>query len=146
MNLRVYFLSLCRISSLSSYLSVFSYTNAYSIPYIHPFVYPTHPYIPFPTHPYILSHTHSHMHILVRVDTFPQLNITKYLCILTITPIVLLHLHVNVQVNIANCLRISNNIIPHDTRDAKQRERFHPFTPGILLSYTYHIPPVVSIP
>ena len=39
-------------------------------------------------------------------------------------------LHAPLQVNIANCLRISNNIIPHDTRDAKQRERFHPFTPG----------------
>ena len=43
------------------------------------------------------------------------------------------------DVNIANCLRKSNKIEPFDTRDAKKRERFHPFTPGQHL--TYRIPP-----
>jgi glycoprotein-N-acetylgalactosamine 3-beta-galactosyltransferase len=39
------------------------------------------------------------------------------------------------DVNIANCLRKSGTILPHDTRDGKQRERFHPFTPGQHLDY-----------
>ena len=60
------------------------------------------------------------------------------------------------DVNIANCLRVStepstadkskkdssNNlshnykqILPYDTRDSLERERFHPFTPGQHLTY-----------
>ena len=39
------------------------------------------------------------------------------------------------DVNVAHCLRESGAIVPHDTRDAKQRERFHPFTPGQHLEY-----------
>jgi len=44
------------------------------------------------------------------------------------------------DVNIANCMRVSAKILPYDTRDSLQRERFHPFTPGNHL--TYRIPPV----
>ena len=43
------------------------------------------------------------------------------------------------DVNVANCLRVSGNILPVDTRDTQERERFHPFTPGSHL--TYRIPP-----
>ncbi len=39
------------------------------------------------------------------------------------------------DVNIANCLRKSANIVPYDTRDDLERQRFHPFTPGHHLSY-----------
>lgn len=49
------------------------------------------------------------------------------------------------DVNVANCLRTSTDerkewgpygqILPYDTRDSKQRERFHPFTPGQHLEY-----------
>ena len=42
------------------------------------------------------------------------------------------------DVNVANCLRVSGNIIPHDTRDNKERERFHPFTPA--QNYQYRTP------
>lgn len=42
------------------------------------------------------------------------------------------------DVNIANCLKQSNDIVPFDTRDALQRERFHPFTPGQHLTYVAH--------
>ena len=34
------------------------------------------------------------------------------------------------DVQIADCLRHSGNVLPYDTRDEKHRERFHPFTPG----------------
>jgi glycoprotein-N-acetylgalactosamine 3-beta-galactosyltransferase len=43
------------------------------------------------------------------------------------------------DVNIANCLEKSNHITPYDTRDPLERERFHPFNPGLHL--TYRIPP-----
>jgi glycoprotein-N-acetylgalactosamine 3-beta-galactosyltransferase len=43
------------------------------------------------------------------------------------------------DVNIANCLKTSNAIVPYDTRDHLKRERFHPFTPGQHL--TYRTPP-----
>lgn len=43
------------------------------------------------------------------------------------------------DVNIANCLRQNGNVLPHDTRDPQERERFHPFTPGQHLDY--RIPP-----
>jgi glycoprotein-N-acetylgalactosamine 3-beta-galactosyltransferase len=43
------------------------------------------------------------------------------------------------DVNIASCLKVSNDIDPYDTRDSLKRERFHPFTPGQHL--TYKIPP-----
>ena len=43
------------------------------------------------------------------------------------------------DVNIANCLRQNGNILPYDTRDPLERERFHPFTPGQHLDY--RIPP-----
>ena len=49
------------------------------------------------------------------------------------------------DVNVASCLRTSTEerkewgpygqIMPYDTRDAQQRERFHPFTPGQHLEY-----------
>lgn len=49
------------------------------------------------------------------------------------------------DVNVASCLRTSTEelkdwgpygqILPYDTRDSKQRERFHPFTPGQHLEY-----------
>ena len=39
------------------------------------------------------------------------------------------------DVNIANCLRVSGEIEPYDTRDSLGRERFHPFTPGMHLDY-----------
>lgn len=49
------------------------------------------------------------------------------------------------DVNIANCLRVSSEdfsslgphgqILPIDTRDVLQRERFHPFSPGQHLDY-----------
>ena len=39
------------------------------------------------------------------------------------------------DVNIANCLKKSADIIPIDTRDDKKRERFNPFTPGHHLTY-----------
>ena len=49
------------------------------------------------------------------------------------------------DVNVANCLRQMTaerkewgpfgQIMPYDTRDAKHRERFHPFTPGQHLEY-----------
>ena len=39
------------------------------------------------------------------------------------------------DVNIANCLKVSGNIEPYDTRDSLGRERFHPFTPGMHLEY-----------
>ena len=39
------------------------------------------------------------------------------------------------DVNIANCLKVTANIIPYDTRDKQERERFHPFTPGQHLEY-----------
>lgn len=39
------------------------------------------------------------------------------------------------DVNVANCLRVSASIVPMDTRDEFQRERFHPFTPGQHLVY-----------
>lgn len=39
------------------------------------------------------------------------------------------------DVNVANCLKRSNGIVPFDTRDALKRERFHPFTPGQHLTY-----------
>eukprot|EP01035_Chromulina_nebulosa_P017657 gene17657-23244_t len=42
------------------------------------------------------------------------------------------------DVNIANCLKVSAEILPIDTRDSSERERFHPFTPGSHL--TYRIP------
>lgn len=42
------------------------------------------------------------------------------------------------DVNIANCLKV-NGIVPYDTRDALDRERFHPFNPGNHLDY--RIPP-----
>lgn len=39
------------------------------------------------------------------------------------------------DVNIANCLRVNGAILPYDTRDPLERERFHPFTPGQHLEY-----------
>ncbi len=39
------------------------------------------------------------------------------------------------DVNIANCLKKSANIVPIDTRDKQMRERFNPFTPGHHLTY-----------
>eukprot|EP01032_Pedospumella_encystans_P012567 gene12567-14533_t len=40
------------------------------------------------------------------------------------------------DVNVANCLKKSTpSIVPYDTRDPLKRERFHPFTPGLQLSY-----------
>ena len=41
------------------------------------------------------------------------------------------------DVNIANCLRksSSNKLVAYDTRDQLQRERFHPFNPGMHLTY-----------
>ena len=39
------------------------------------------------------------------------------------------------DVNVANCLRESGGIVPYDTRDKLERERFHPFTPGQHLDY-----------
>lgn len=39
------------------------------------------------------------------------------------------------DVNVANCLRVSKGILPIDTRDILDRERFHPFTPGQHLTY-----------
>lgn len=42
------------------------------------------------------------------------------------------------DVNVANCLLKSAQITPYQTRDALQRERFHPFNPGNHL--TYRIP------
>jgi hypothetical protein len=42
------------------------------------------------------------------------------------------------DVNVATCLKNSGGILPYDTRDPSQRERFHPFTPGQHL--TYEIP------
>jgi len=44
------------------------------------------------------------------------------------------------DVNVANCLKKSPaKIVPYDTRDSVGRERFHPFNPGLQL--TYRIPP-----
>lgn len=43
------------------------------------------------------------------------------------------------DVNVANCLKSSDaHIVPYQTRDPQDRERFHPFTPGMHL--TYRIP------
>eukprot|EP01036_Dinobryon_divergens_P028475 gene28475-37425_t len=42
------------------------------------------------------------------------------------------------DVNTANCLK-TQQIVPYDTRDSQERERFHPFTPGQHLAY--RIPP-----
>lgn len=39
------------------------------------------------------------------------------------------------DVNVANCLRVSAEITPVDSRDSSERERFHPFTPGQHLTY-----------
>jgi len=39
------------------------------------------------------------------------------------------------DVNVANCLREAENIMPMDTRDMNERERFHPFQPGGHLTY-----------
>ena len=45
------------------------------------------------------------------------------------------HQHVNTEdVNIAHCLEV-NGVIPHDTRDAAGRERYHPFTPAKHLGW-----------
>ena len=39
------------------------------------------------------------------------------------------------DVNIANCLNVAGEILPYDTRDSLERERFHPFSPGQHLDY-----------
>jgi hypothetical protein len=39
------------------------------------------------------------------------------------------------DVNVANCLRETTGILPMDTRDELERERFHPFQPGNQLTY-----------
>ena len=39
------------------------------------------------------------------------------------------------DVMIATCLKLMSNgeVLPYDTRDSEQRERFHPFTPGLMV-------------
>lgn len=40
------------------------------------------------------------------------------------------------DVNVANCLKKSDEtIVPYDTRDSLERERFHPFSPSLHLAY-----------
>lgn len=83
-------------------------------------------------------HTYLYIHIYLYSYTCPP-----YITHLTYpipTP-TYTYTHIHAQegfwedVNIAHCLKVSGGILPHDTRDKNDRERFHPFTPGQHLEY-----------